>query len=152
MYFPDENLEGAIREAIGKGDIWVSDLLELSSVIVWSKNIKNIEGIQYCKNLTNLNISENQIRDIGALTELTKLTHLRISENQISDISPLAGLTKLIELRLVGDNVIYGDGDIKDISAVTGLTNLTKLYLGYNQINDISTSAKVLHHNLYSVP
>ena len=43
----------------------------------------------------------------------------------------VAGLTKLASLYLGGNN-------ISDISVVAGLTNLTRLYLGDNNITDIS--------------
>jgi len=138
VYFPDTNLEAAIRTAISKptGDILTSDLQGLTSLSYdaygkpYDQQIKNIEGIQYCTNLTSLIFGFNQISDISALAGLTKLTELFLQYNQISDISVLAGLTNLTELLL-------GANQISDISALAGLTKLTILWLELNQISDI---------------
>ncbi|MCP4105582.1 MAG: leucine-rich repeat domain-containing protein [Desulfobacteraceae bacterium] len=151
--FPDENLETVIRQAVNKptGDIRKSDLQGLTELNANGKKIYNIEGIQYCTNLTKLelgddfqNFTSNQISDISAVAGLTKLTYLNLHSNQISDISALAGLTNLTRLNLNANQ-------INDISAVAGLTDLTDLGLGFNQISYISAVAgltKLTHLSL----
>jgi len=156
--FPDKNLEAVIRQAISKplGDIFASDLQGLTSLNASGKSIANIEGLQYCTNLTTLFLTDNQISNISVIAGLTKLTRLYLYNNQISDISPLAGLTNLTELNLQ-KNQISNIGalagltnlaglrldinQISDISALAGLTKLTELGLGNNQISDISALA-----------
>ncbi|MFC2062339.1 leucine-rich repeat domain-containing protein [Chloroflexota bacterium] len=129
--FPDANLEAAIREAIDKpeGLIFTSDLDGLTSLK--TKGITDLTGLEYCTNLTELDLVWNQITDISPLASLTKLTALDLRQNQISDISPLASLTNLTDLSL--DN-----NQISDISPLANLTNLNDLRLGWNQIADIS--------------
>ncbi len=143
VYFPDKNLEAAIREAINKpsGDILVSDVQKKLTYLNAdgldkpdTQKIKNIEGIQYCTNLESLDLPRNQIGDISAIAGLTNLTDIFLLGNQISDISAVAGLTKLTSLDL-------SYNQINDISAVTGLTKLTRLALYNNQISDISPLA-----------
>ncbi|MDM8538825.1 leucine-rich repeat domain-containing protein [Desulfobacterales bacterium HSG17] len=134
--FPDKNLEAIIREKISKptGEILVSDLNDLISLGAIFEEIKNIEGLQYCINLTELNLGHNQISDINAVANLTNLTRLNFEDNQISDISAVANLTNLTTIDLPSNQ-------INDISAVANLTNLKYLYLSNNQISDISAVA-----------
>ncbi|MCP4109808.1 MAG: hypothetical protein GY749_30540 [Desulfobacteraceae bacterium] len=128
--FPDENLETAIRQAINKpaGDILKSDLQGLTILEAYGKSIENIEGLQYCTDLTLLRLSYNQISDISAVAGLTDLTELYLSYNRISDISPVAGLTGLTALHLY-------DNRISDISAAEGLTHLTRFFINTNPLD-----------------
>ncbi|MCP4345189.1 MAG: leucine-rich repeat domain-containing protein, partial [Desulfobacterales bacterium] len=132
VIFPDENLEAVIRQAINKpsGEILESDLQGITELYYTGmKDIENIEGLQYCTKLDQLDLSFNQINDISAVAGLTNLTELRLYGNEISDIIAVAGLTNLTVLDL------YYNG-ISDISAVAGLTNLTELRLYNNEISD----------------
>jgi internalin A len=56
------------------------------------KTLTDISPLANLTELTNLNISYNQINDISALASLTKLEALGMSLNQISDLSPLSAL------------------------------------------------------------
>jgi Leucine-rich repeat (LRR) protein len=139
VIFPDPNLEAAIREAIDKpiGDIYQSELEDLTEFSAEQGGIVNITGLEHCTNLRSLDLSLNHIiSDISPLAGLTSLIELNLWHNQISDISPLASLTSLIELNL-------GSNEIGDISPLASLTNLTLLDLGYNQIGDISPLANL---------
>ncbi|MCP4106903.1 MAG: leucine-rich repeat domain-containing protein, partial [Desulfobacteraceae bacterium] len=102
LIFPDENFEAVIRQAINKpsGDILESDLQGLTELNARIKNIENIEGLQYCTELDQLDLSYNQISDISAVAGLTNLTVLNLYKNRISDISAVAGLTNLTVLHL----------------------------------------------------
>jgi len=131
--FPDPGLEAAIRDAIGKptGDIQDTDLAGLTYLDASGRSISNLEGIQYCTDLTDLNLANNHIADISAFSALTSLTRLQMRNNQIVDVSALSGLTNLRDLWLERNL-------IADITALSGLTSLTYLDLGYNPIVDIS--------------
>ncbi len=105
------------------------------------------------KNLTQLNLRDNQISDISLISALTNLTVLDLSKNQFRNIFPLSTLTKLTKLNL-GDNGIchisqFSDltnltvlklknNILRNISPLSALTNLTELDLSENQISDIS--------------
>ena len=130
--FPDPALEAAIREAIAKptGDIYDTDLIGLTILYANDRGITNLEGIQYCVDLTHLFLSTNQIVDISPLSSLNNLCDLDLGKNQISDISPLAGLNSLGWLWLDVNK-------ITDISPLSDLTNLPRVDLGSNQIADI---------------
>ena len=127
---------------------------ERVSHVYASTATKNLQGIQYCKNLesfssgsygekgkisdisplagmdnlTSLYLSGNQITDISVLAELVNLEVLSLSENQISDITVLADLKNLTSLELAGNQV-------KDTSALAG-KNLWQLNLSYNPLDE----------------
>ena len=80
--FPDEYLETAIRDALGKpaGEVItpaeLAGLTELDAIgeldvvddIDWFPwGISDLSGIVYCTNLTYLNLNRNQISDISPL-------------------------------------------------------------------------------------
>jgi internalin A len=86
------------------------------------------------RNLTELDLSINQLVDLQPLAGLTNLKELRLDSNQIVDIKPLAGLTNLTVLYLHTNQII-------DVQPLTGLTKLTALYLYSNQIVDVQPLA-----------
>ena len=69
VHFPDPNLEAAVREAIDKptGNIYPSDLAELTSLYAWDKNITDLDGLEHCIGLTRLTFRNNNISDISPL-------------------------------------------------------------------------------------
>ncbi|WP_051962683.1 leucine-rich repeat domain-containing protein [Mesoaciditoga lauensis] len=153
--FPDPNLEALIRKAINKptGPICESDLLQITSLKYdWpdsDKKISNLEGIQYCINLTDLELEGNSIFDISPLASLTKLAILDLHYNQISDITPLQNLTNLQWLAIAYNNINsitplknlinlkhldFSYNEISDITPMRNLTNITELHIGGNPI------------------
>lgn len=136
--FPDPNLESVIRNALGKpqGDITTADLARIIKLDGFSKGITDLTNIQYCVNLTELDLRHNRIADISPLSKLTKLTTLYLRDNRISDITPLSNLTGLVDLTL-------RNNQISDISPLAGLTRLKYLYLHENRIADIWALSKL---------
>ncbi len=131
---PDANLRAAIAEALGKArgaTITVAEMKTLAGLDADYSGIRDLTGLEFATNLTELSLFGNDISDISALRGLTHLTELSLGLNDISDISALRGLTKLTDLWL-------SNNDISDISALSGLTNLTDLSLGLNDISDVS--------------
>jgi Leucine-rich repeat (LRR) protein len=131
--FPDQNLEAAIREAVGKptGDIYVADVENLTSLHVSERGIVALTGLEHATSLTHLYLDSNNISDISPLANLSSLTDLYLGCNEISDTSQLAKLTSLTLLRLDSNN-------ISDISPLANLSSLTDLYLGSNKVGNIS--------------
>ena len=161
---PDPGLDGVIRAELGLGPsdpILRCDLNSITELVGQSLSISNLEGIQYCENLTlvrlgtnnisditlmeyltnlqNLFIFSNQIVDLSPLQNLTSLSQLNLNGNDISDLSPLQNLTNLTELEFFGNNVV-------DLSPIAGLTNITELQIGANSnITDISPLASLVN-------
>ena len=132
VVFPDPNLEAVIRHAIGKptGDIEESDLLGITDLYRSSgRGITDLTGLEYCVNLWDLSLNDNQIVQLLPLAGLTKLRNLNLARNHIADLIPLAGLTNLMTLAL-DENAIEG------INPLAGLTNLRWIRLAHNQIDD----------------
>ena len=92
--FPDPGLEAAIRDAIGKqtGDIHDIDLIWLTGLDARDRDISNLEGIQRCFNLTELNLEDNAIVDISPLIDLANLTYLSMDISQRGNVEALDGL------------------------------------------------------------
>ncbi len=102
------------------------------------------------KNLTELNVSWNEITDISFIKKLKKITSLNLYQTGISNIFVLKNLINLTSLNLSYD--VFADNDyVKntkknktslwrtiDISVLKNLTNLTELNLSYNEITDSS--------------
>lgn len=115
VYFPDSALESAVRAAINQpfGCLFVNNLLSARNVDASGLNVSNLEGLENCTNLTELDLSNNAVKNIGALTNLQNLVSLDLSNNQITRIDALSGLFFLRYLDLSG-----ADNDIRDFSAL----------------------------------
>lgn len=111
VIFSDPNLERAIRDELGQPFGLLTDeiLLQLETLDAKGRGIKDLSGIEYCENLTWLDLDTNQISDITPLKNLVNLMVLNLDSNQIFDVSPLGGLIFLDSLSLF-DNQI---GDIQ---------------------------------------
>jgi Leucine-rich repeat (LRR) protein len=62
--------------------------------------IEDLEGIQFCRHVRNLYLSENYIHDLTLLGTLTALTELNLSDNQIGYTDALSYLVNLQSLNL----------------------------------------------------
>jgi uncharacterized repeat protein (TIGR02543 family) len=69
VIFVDENLEVAVREALGKSDgpITCADMQELFELNVPGRNIQELKGLQHATNLLELWLQGNQVRDVTLL-------------------------------------------------------------------------------------
>ncbi|MCL2014170.1 MAG: leucine-rich repeat domain-containing protein [Oscillospiraceae bacterium] len=156
--FPDPNLAKAIAGVLKKtvdDTITQSDLDKITSLRPTS--VKDIDGLQYLRNLSKLYLSYNKISDISPLARLINLEVLELIACQMNDISPLAELISLEKLDLGGNqisdissleklvNLKYlqlSANEISDLNPLAGLVELKELYIAYNnQINDISPLA-----------
>lgn len=135
---PDPAFREIIRQAIFKptGIITTSDLdnRQFTSLSAVGAGIHDIRGIEHCKHLRTLVLSDNVIDDITPLLDLTKLHTLNLSGNDITLLGALAGMEDLHVLDL-SDNLIPSVLPLQD------LTNLRKLFLGSNQIADLAPIA-----------
>lgn len=107
VYFKDAALESAVRASIFKplGLLNQADMLLVTNLDARGLGIRNLSGLEYCLNLTRLDLDTNEIADITPLTNLVKLKLLVLDANQIFDILPLAGLRELDTLSLFDNQV-----------------------------------------------
>jgi len=115
VYFPDSSLESAVRASINQpfGCLLAGALQGARTVEASGLAISNLEGLENCTNLTDLDLSNNSVKNIGALTNLQNIVSLDLSNNQITRIDALSGLFFLRYLDLSG-----ADNDIRDFSAL----------------------------------
>jgi hypothetical protein len=91
--------------------------------------ISSLNGIEYCRNIEKLDLSENKITNLTKLRGLVNLRELYLASNQIDDISPLRSLLNLELLDLAQNSIT----DIKDLEILPRLRFLNI------QGNDIPT-------------
>ena len=103
----DDNLKLRLESVLGKDSSEKVTNLDLSQLVgkvdASNSNIRDLKGIEYCINLTELDLSGNLINDINLLLALNKLNLLRIDGNPLTiSASPII---KRIEAR--GTKVVY---------------------------------------------
>ncbi|MBW1860358.1 MAG: leucine-rich repeat domain-containing protein [Deltaproteobacteria bacterium] len=158
VVFADSALEAVIREQIDipTGDIQDSDLEAIEILDASGKGVTDISGISQCVNLEVLDLSDNAVMDVSELTALPNLTALDLDDNGLENIGPIASLTNLTSLGLSYDSFLPEDLDLvlaslenlvelgltgnrlTALGSITTLLNLERLYLGDNQLGDIS--------------
>ena len=99
------------------------DLSQIDGELILSdSNISNLDGLQYCIGVTNLDLSHNKIENIYEINSLERLEELDLSNN-----------------------------DIVNIDQLIGLDNLETLYLDSNQIDDIEILLKLKELKFVSI-
>ncbi|CAL6002056.1 leucine-rich_repeat domain-containing protein [Hexamita inflata] len=107
-------------------------ILDLSN----NKQLQNIGPLQFCTQLTKLDISETNVSDIWPLQFLKNLKSLQIAKTQVVDLHPLQHLNKL--------EIIFAPYScIIDVSPLSKLTQLYSLDFSFNKINNAET---LKHH------
>ena len=135
VHIPDPNLRTAIAEALGKNPnalITVKEMERLEELEARDKDIQDLTGMQFAKNLGFLALDRNQISDLSPIARLINLRVLLIQENLLSDISPVRGLTNLT-------NIEIDDMPVSDLSPLAGLINLKRIHAAGNSISDLSS-------------
>ena len=137
-FFPDSNLERAVRQALGRpqGRLIPEDMASLTQLRADRKNVHSLVGIEHFTALQSLSLFSNQITDLGPLANLTNLQWLELRQNKIVDVGPLANLTGLKWLWLENNQIV-------DIGPLANLTNLQALGLEGNQITDLGPLANL---------
>jgi Leucine-rich repeat (LRR) protein len=138
IHFADTNLESAVRDAISKptGPITPADIQSLTYLYAWNRSIRDLSGLEYATNLTDLYLDENEIQSAAPLERMPQLRSLSVFGNQLGDISFLRHLPNLQSLD-IGGNVIW------NFSPLPGLTNLNSLNIEYSGLIDVSFVAKM---------
>jgi hypothetical protein len=80
---PDAGLLAALREALNKptGDLTLGDLRGLTSLSAPDRSIVDLRGLDLAINLTQLNLSSNQVMDFAPLASLANLEELILFGN-----------------------------------------------------------------------
>ncbi|CAL6068557.1 leucine-rich_repeat domain-containing protein [Hexamita inflata] len=116
----------------------------VKSLTINKCNLKDLNGIQVMTQLTQLNLSLNQISDISLLAPLTNLFALDLGQNNIECTSVLSNFKQLVSLDL-SENLIA------ELSSLRDLLNLQILDVSYNNLyslNDLQSLSNTLHLNI----
>ena len=76
VYMPDANLRTAIRDALGKSrfaPITVTDMASLTTLDASNRNIRDLEGLEFATNLTELNLVDNWLSSLSINTHIPVL-------------------------------------------------------------------------------
>ena len=101
---PDANLRAAIEATLGKASgapVTVADMKTLTALPVPGADIRDLTGLEFATNLTDLNLRYNYgITDVSPLSGLTNLKIFTLGCNRFTDLSLLSGLTNLTYLQV----------------------------------------------------
>ena len=89
VVFADTGLENAIRAELGLpfGFLTQANLLELRELDARALAIRDLSGIEYCTNLTSLDLDANEISDITPLTAMVQGVVLRYTIGSTATVS-----------------------------------------------------------------
>ena len=130
--FPDPNLNQAIRQAIHRptGSILSVDLLGIKELDLSGLGIKDLTGIEYCRDMKILTINNAQIADFTPISALRGMYWLYLEDDDISDISFLTHTRTLRILDLAGNH-------ISDLSPINRCPLLWKVFLTGNNVKEL---------------
>lgn len=120
----------------GSGEPDFSKAAEITSLDLSNGYIRDLSGIQYFKNLEELNIANNEISALSPLSGCAKLKTLDASGQYISNLGALSALKELTELNLA-------DNELTTLSSLKELTELQKLDVSGNEIVVFGTAGKL---------
>ena len=109
----------------------IKQLEKLENLYLMGCGIRNIEFLSSIKTIIKLNLSNNFISDLSFLLNKENISELDLSYNELIDISSIGELKKIKTL-LLNNNFI------SDISGIMNLINLEYLDLNHNIIVDVS--------------
>ncbi len=128
--FADDNLEAAVRAALGIGesaDVPQVDMKLLKKLCAnddfktdWPgadvlEVIRKLNGLEYALNLKALDISGNNIKDLAPIRNLP-LNFLNIGDNESASLNPSSAQMKILQEIQHRGAVVYHDGPVHRIS------------------------------------
>ena len=139
VHIPDPNLRAVLTEVLGistGAPITAEEMATLQTLQARNKNISDLTGLEFAKNLTVLNIRDNPLSDLSPLMGLAKLHYIHFQNTEVSDLSPLASLTKLREIQ-------FRDTEVADLSPLSGLSNLEVINASETRITALAPLARL---------
>ncbi len=102
-------------------------LEDFEDIELSSSAIEFLDGVEFCKHVVVMDLSDNAISDISDLWNLGRIEELYLSDNQLEIIDPLSNLLKLRVLDL-------SNNEICDISPLLRLEDLEFVNLIGNKV------------------
>jgi Leucine-rich repeat (LRR) protein len=106
-------------------------LADIRIVDLSNNGLTKLDGIQFLRNLAELNAENNQIFDITDVGHLSELRKLELGSNLITNVGHcLTGLKNLTLLSIENNK-------LTSLSCFSELENLLEIYVGENLIDDL---------------
>src|SRR5947209_18646761 len=85
---PDKNLEAALRELLNEPKKEFTDEMyaRVYHFVAMNKGIRDLTGLEKCKNLREMRLVRNEIKDLKPLAGLAELQSLDLGYNEIADL------------------------------------------------------------------
>ncbi len=141
VHIPDPNLRAAIAEKLGRSHnapITVAEMERLRDLRAKHMDIRDLTGLQFATNLTDLDLYDNSISDLSPVAGLINLEFLSFPNNNVSDLSPVAGLINL-------EILYFWSNNVSDLSPLSGLINLEQLNFSGDSVSDLSPVAGLIN-------
>lgn len=108
----------------------------LESLTLNKCGLSTLNGLDYAKMLTYLDLTGNAIVDISPITKLSEIETLLLNENSLSSLPDMSAMSKLQTLE-ISNNVLTSISGIENCSA------LLVLDISGNRLNSINEAASV---------
>jgi hypothetical protein len=109
-----------------------------------ASGIQTFDGIQHCKNLQILRLSNLKVCDLGPLIECPALSDIQFGESPDLDLTTLSKMEQILDLTLT-------ECSIRDLTPLAGLKSLESLDVEGNQVIDLAPLARLAGLRMLSV-
>ena len=129
-------IEAEIRYELNKptGELTKADWEKVTKLGLYGKELTEVpKGLEKLAQLTEVNLTRNQLTSVKGLEKLTKLKWLKLYDNKLTSVKGLEKLTQLKYLYLMYNQ-------LTDVKGLEKLPQLTRLHL---QGNPALTKAQI---------
>ena len=145
--FEDPAVTKAVRKAVDrpKGDIMLSDVINLKNLEIIGQGVKSLKGIEQLKNLEKLGLYANNIEggQLMYVKDLVQLKSLDLAENKLLEI-PDGAFDNLVNLEeLVLDHTGINTLDRKMMSKLVSLRDLLIEENGFTNLDFLEDNTSI---------
>lgn len=145
--FEDPAVTKAVRKAVDrpKGDIMLSDVINLKNLEIIGQGVKSLKGVEQLKNLEKLGLYANNIEggQLMYVKDLVQLKSLDLAENKLLEI-PDGAFDNLVNLEeLVLDHTGINTLDRKMMSKLVSLRDLLIEENGFTNLDFLEDNTSI---------
>lgn len=145
--FEDPAVTKAVRKAVDrpKGDIMLSDVINLKNLEIIGQGVKSLKGVEQLKNLEKLGLYANNIKggQLMYVKDLTQLKSLDLAENKLLEI-PNGAFDNLVNLEeLVLDHTGINTLDKNMMSKLVSLRDLLIEENGFTNLDFLEDNTSI---------
>lgn len=145
--FEDPAVTKAVRKAVDrpKGDIMLSDVINLKNLEIIGQGVKSLKGVEQLKNLEKLGLYANNIKggQLMYVKDLTQLKSLDLAENKLLEI-PKGAFDNLVNLEeLVLDHTGINTLEKNMMSKLVSLRDLLIEENGFTNLDFLEDNTSI---------